>query len=112
MLTLLGQPRSACDGLTRRDLLRVGALSLFGALLPQPLRANESSGRALSVILIDLFGGPSHLDMFDLKPDAPPEVRGEFKPVATSLPGLQVCEHLPLTARWTHRTCLIRSVTH
>src|SRR5919201_6410595 len=117
MLTVLGQPRRCCDGLSRRELLRAGALSFFGSLLapvstrgaagPQP-----SPGRAKSVVLLDLFGGPSHLDTFDLKPLAPVEIRGTFKPIATSLTGLHVCEHLPRLARWMHRICLIRTVSH
>src|SRR5262249_43716796 len=60
----------------------------------------------------NLLGGPSQMDMFDLKPLAPPEIRGEFKPIETSLPGLQVCEHLPNTAKWMHRATVIRTVTH
>src|SRR5262249_14191699 len=60
--------------------------------------------------VIFLNGGPSHLDMWDMKPDAPAEVRGEFKPIATSLPGGQFCEHLPRLARWMHRSTLLRSV--
>jgi hypothetical protein len=118
MLSVLGKPATACDGVTRRELLRAGALTLFGGLtlraptaaaggLNQPRRR-----RARSVILLDLFGGPSHLDTFDPKPTAPSEIRGEFKPIATSLPGVQVSEHLPRIARWMHRTCLIRTVSH
>src|SRR5690349_4175920 len=104
MLSVLGSPRRACDGLTRREILRAGALSLFGAtLLPAAATAAPSTGRARSIILLDLFGGPSHIDMFDLKPAAPPEVRGEFKPIASSLTGVQVCEHLPKLAKWMHR---------
>jgi hypothetical protein len=64
------------------------------------------------VILLDLFGGPSHLDTFDLKPAAPREIRGEFNPIATTLPGVQVCEHLPRVARWMHRVSLIRTLSH
>jgi Protein of unknown function (DUF1501) len=109
MLTVLGHPRRTCDGLSRRDILQAGALSLFGNLLPAQ---SPQRGKARSVILLDLFGGPSHIDMFDLKPAAPVEVRGEFKPIDTSLPGLHICEHLPQLARWMHRTCLIRSVSH
>src|SRR5262245_29042691 len=99
MLTLLGNPRRCCDGLNRRELLRVGALSLFGGLMrPGPIAATQppprrGSGKIRSVILLDLFGGPSHLDMFDPKPAAPVEIRGEFGPLATSLPGVQVSEH-------------------
>jgi hypothetical protein len=105
------------EGLSRRDILRVGGLSLFGGLsLPRLLQAAEGvdrrRARAKSVILFNLLGGPSHQDMFDLKPLAPVEVRGEFKPIATSLPGLQICEHLPNIARFMHRACLIRTITH
>ncbi|MEX0711653.1 MAG: DUF1501 domain-containing protein [Pirellulales bacterium] len=85
--------------------------------MPRLLQAVEGTpggrrGPAKSVILVNLFGGPSHLDMFDMKPDAPAEVRGEFRPIATSVPGLQICEHLPKTAQWMHRATLIRTVTH
>jgi hypothetical protein len=114
MFSVLGGSRTACDGLTRREVLRVGGLSMFGALLRPGTgkAAGPPAGKARSVILIDLFGGPSHLDTFDPKPAAPAEVRGEFAAIATTLPGVQVSEHLPRTARWLHRTCLIRTVTH
>jgi len=118
MLRLLGDPVRACDGVTRRELLNVGALSLFGGLtLPAYLQAVERGGRvgdgsAKAVILLNLFGGPSHIDMFDLKPDAPSEIRGEFKPISTSVPGVQISEHLPLTAKRMHRATLIRSFSH
>src|SRR5215472_327850 len=102
MLRIRGNGAKLCDGITRRELLRVGGLSLFaGMTLPRLLQASASKpasakqrGRAKSVILFNLMGGPSHLDMFDMKPDAPGEIRGEFRPVATSLPGLHICEHL------------------
>jgi hypothetical protein len=118
MLSVLGNPATACDGLTRRELLRAGALTLIGGLTlraPPYARAatgRPTRGRARSVILLDLFGGPSHLDTFDLKPAAPREIRGEFNPIATSLPGVQISEHLPRIARWIHRVCLIRTVSH
>ncbi len=118
MLTLLGDARRCCDGLTRREVMRVGALAWFGGMfLPRPASAGEgrpgrAHAKARSVILLDLFGGPSHLDTFDPKPDAPAEVRGEFGVIDTSLPGVRVCEHLPRLARWLHRTCLIRTVSH
>src|SRR5215207_3013970 len=105
MLSVLGRGSLLCDGLSRRELLRVGGLSLLGGLaVPGLLRAAEQrparrQARAKSVILFNLLGGPSHLDMFDLKPLAPAEVRGEFRPIATSLAGLRICEHLPNTAR-------------
>jgi hypothetical protein len=117
MLTVLGNPRCCCDGLSRREVLQAGALSFFGSLLLPSVSALGASsrppgGRVKSVVLLDLFGGPSHLDTFDLKPSAPAEIRGTFKPIATSLTGLQICEHLPRLARWMHRTCLIRTVSH
>lgn len=109
--------KSLPDGLARRELLRVGGLSLFGMSLPRMLQAAEQSagrvpGAAKSVILFNLLGGPSHMDMFDMKPDAPAEIRGEFQPIETSLPGLQICEHLPETAKWMHKASLIRTISH
>jgi hypothetical protein len=120
MITLLGSPRLCCDGLTRRETLKAGALSLLGGFFnQQSLLAAERSGspqvrpgKAKSVLLIYLQGGPATQDMFDLKPDAPSGVRSEFKPVATSAPGIAVCEHLPATARWMHRAALVRSTYH
>jgi hypothetical protein len=104
--------------MSRRELMRVGALSLFGGMtLPRLLRATERSesrrpGPARSVILFNLLGGPSHMDMFDMKPEAPAEIRGLFRPISTSLAGLSICEHLPRTAGWMHRASLIRTVSH
>ena len=118
MLRILGHSSRLCDGTTRRDLMRVGALSLFsGMSLPRLLRAADSSApardaKAKSVVLFNLLGGPSHMDMFDLKPHAPPEIRGEFEPIATSAPGIEICEHLPNVARWMHKATLIRTITH
>jgi Protein of unknown function (DUF1501) len=118
MLKILGTREPACDGTSRREVLRAGGLSLFGSMtLPRLLQAAaQGSGRptprASSIILVNLFGGPSHLDMFDMKPDAPAVVRGEFRPIATSVPGLSICEHLPRLARWMHKATLIRSVSH
>src|SRR5438552_10908904 len=118
MLTILGGGTKTCDGITRRELMRVGALSLFGSLtLPRLLRAaagqaTRPRGKARSVIMFNLLGGPSHIDMFDLKPHAPDEVRGEFRPIGTTVPGLHICEHLPNTARLMHKACLIRTFTH
>jgi hypothetical protein len=118
MITLLGSPRRCCDGLTRRETLRAGALSLLGAFFNLPSLPSAEApragrpGKAKSVILLYLMGGAPTQDMFDLKPDAPKEVRGEFRPIATSAPGISVCEHLPLTARWMHKAALVRSVNH
>jgi hypothetical protein len=105
-----------CDGISRRDLLRIGALGLGGLTLPGLLRlqasASETRPRARSVIVLFLSGGPSHLDMWDLKPEAPEEIRGTFRPAATHVPGLHVCEHLPGTASVLDRCCIIRSMQH
>jgi hypothetical protein len=99
--------------LSRRQVLQVGAASLLGLTLPRLLRATDGAGAtADACILVFLDGGPSHLDMWDMKPDAPREIRGEFKPIATSLPGVQLCEHLPRLAPWMHRSTLVRSVHH
>jgi hypothetical protein len=119
MITMLGSPRLSCDGLTRRETLKVGALSLLGGFfnLPSLLAMEQASprarrGKARSVLLLYLQGGPATQDMFDLKPDAPAGIRGEFKPIATSAPGITVCEHLPKMARWMHRAVVVRSVHH
>ncbi len=115
MLSVLGQSARACDGINRREALRVGGLSLFaGMTLPQLLAAAPpaGNGRAKSVILVNLFGGPPHMDMFDLKPDAPEETRGEMKPTSTSVPGLQICDLMPKIAGIMDRATLIRSYSH
>ena len=105
------------EKVSRRKLLQAGGLSLFGMTMPNILKAAQQSNsrhqaKAKSVILFNLLGGPSHMDMFDLKPQAPSGVRGEFNPISTSLSGLQICEHLPNTAKWMHKTTLIRTITH
>ena len=106
-----------CDGVSRRDFLHLGALSCLGLSLAdlfrfQALADGQGQKRDLSCILIWLDGGPSHLETFDPKPDAPIEVRGEFKPIPTSVAGIQICEHLPRTARIMREVALIRSLTH
>ncbi len=110
MLRILGHPSSACDGVTRRELLTAGALSLLAPALSGA--EARPSGRASSVILIDLYGGPSHIDSFDPKPDAPAEIRGEFKTIPTRLPGVRFTEHVPRLAAMADRFCLIRTVSH
>src|SRR5881296_571461 len=115
MLAIYGKPSRFCDGITRRNFLRIGALGLGGLTLPQILRAEAKSGIRNShkaVIMIYLPGGPPHQDMFDLKIDAPLEIRGEFKPIKTNVPGIQICEHLPRLARIADRFSILRSVTH
>jgi len=118
MLRVLGRRSKLCDGVSRRELMRVGGLTLFGALsaplarLAAAASAGQSRRRAKAVIFFNLMGGPSQQDTFDMKPNAPAEIRGEFSGIHTSLPGLQICEHLPNTSKWMHKTALIRTVTH
>jgi hypothetical protein len=117
MLRVLGRPRRFCDGVTRREAMTVGALSVLGSEFSLPtLLANEerktASARAKSVMVIYLHGGAPTQDMFDMKPAAPAEVRGEFKPINTNVPGIQVCEHLPQMAKWMNRCAIVRSVHH
>src|SRR5881296_3888245 len=98
MLTIYGNKSRFCDGISRRNFLKVGALGLGGLALPQLLDAESQMGIRRShkaVIMIFLPGGPSHQDIFDLKMDAPKEVRGDFKPISTAVPGIQITEHLP-----------------
>jgi hypothetical protein len=112
MLRVLGHGSAACDGVSRRELLAATSLA---ALLGTGTSARATSAKgapAKAVILLDLFGGPSHIDTFDLKPDAPPEIRGEFKGIHTALPGYRVCEHLPQLARRLDKLAVVRSVTH
>src|SRR5438034_8408300 len=90
-----------CDGMTRRDWLRVGALGVGALTLPDLVRLEASANsprraRARSVIILYLNGGPSHLDMWDLKPDAPEEIRGTFLPINTRAPGIQISDHMPM----------------
>ncbi len=101
--------------ISRRGMLQAGAIGLLGLNLPKLLAAENSEvrrGRARSCILFFMEGGPAHQDLWDLKPEAPAEVRGEFLPIATTVPGLQVCEHLPHLAQQMHRVALVRSVHH
>lgn len=120
MLRVLSSPKRMCDGVTRRDLLQVGGLSGCGLglshLLEREARAQEGEaagfGRAKNCILIYLYGAPSQLETFDMKPNAPVEIRGTMKPIPSVLPGLDVCEHLPHIARMTDRMTVVRSITH
>jgi hypothetical protein len=99
-------------GPTRREWLQLGGLGLFGLTLPALLRAAPAASKRKSVLLFLLHGGPSQLDIWDMKPAAPDEIRGEFKPIATSVPGMQITEHLPRLARLAHRFTIVRSMTH
>ena len=105
---------SFCDGLNRRDFLRVGALGLAGLTLADGLRleAAGTSDTARSAIFIFQSGGPSHVDSFDVKPDAPAEYRGEFDSIPTGIPGIRFSEHLPQLARSTESFALLRGVSH
>jgi hypothetical protein len=102
-----------CDGVSRREFLKIGGLALGGLALPQILHAEERAGvrkNHKAVIMVFLPGGPPHQDMFDLKPDAPSEIRGEFKPIKTNVPGIEVCEHMPQLAKMMDKFALIRSL--
>src|SRR5437867_651729 len=117
----------ACAGchatFSRRYMLKVGGLGLLGLTLPKLLQAeetgnagsgvrNRSRARAKSIIFLYQFGGPSHIDMFDMKPDAPEGIRGPHKPIPSSANGIQVSEHLPRVAKIMDKVTLIRSMTH
>jgi hypothetical protein len=120
MLEIQGQRGRLCDTVGRRELLTVGGLSLVGLTLPAVLcrearsqtlaRTGNGFGRTRSIILLYLQGSPSHLDLWDLKPNAPAEIRGEFKPIATQATGMHLSETLPLLARQADRFTLVRSV--
>ncbi|MCA9045269.1 MAG: DUF1501 domain-containing protein, partial [Planctomycetaceae bacterium] len=113
MLSILGQGRPLCDGITRRDMLRIGTLAVGGLTLPQLLRAEQLAGVRNSrkaVIMIYMCGAPSHQDMYDLKMEAPSEIRGEFKPIATSVPGIEICEHMPRMTAIMDKCIPLRSV--
>ncbi len=113
MLTLPGPRHRYCDGLSRRSFLQVGGLAVGGLTLPALLRAESQAGTRTSnrsVIMVYLTGGLAHQDTFDLKPNAPAEVRGEFKPIATDVPGVQIGELLPRLARCMGKMALVRSL--
>jgi hypothetical protein len=116
MLDFLGRGQRTCDGISRRTFLQVGSLALGGLTLPNllRLRAAQKSSDAprRSVILIWQAGGPSHIDMYDLKPNAPAEIRGEFKPIRTNVPGIVIGEHLPYQARIMDKLAILRSAYH
>jgi hypothetical protein len=125
MFTVSGKPVRSCEGVSRREWLRVGGLGTVGLNLPLLAAGRaladeagagatlpRSFGRAKSCIVLFLFGAPAHQDLWDLKPHAPREVRGEFRPIPSSVPDLFVGEHLPELAQRAHHYALIRSVTH
>ena len=112
----LTQPSRNCEGLSRRALLQVGSLGLFGMSLPKLLQAEQAqpavARKDTNFILLWTSGGLSNIDTLDMKPDAPVEYRGEFKPIASNLPGLSVCEHLPLMSRQMDKVCQVRTIVH
>jgi hypothetical protein len=113
VLTLWGARRRFCDRVNRRDFLRIGALGLGGLALPDILRLRAQGGTKSTpraVIMVCLAGGPSHMDMYDLKPGAPADFRGEFRPIRTNVPGFDVCEHMPLQAKIADKLSLVRTV--
>ncbi len=117
MLTILGENSgSFCDGHSRRDFLQIGGLALGGASLPQLLQAESSLGKSSrginhkAVIMVMLPGGPPHQDMWDLKMDAPSEYRGEFRPIKTNVPGVEICEEFPRIAKMADKFSFVRSM--
>lgn len=106
------------DGFSRRSFLRIGSLGLGGMTLPNLLRLQSAAAaegkpvKKKSVILIWLAGGPSHIDIYDLKPTAPAEFRGDFKPVPTNVSGIEISEHLPLQAQIMDKLAIVRSAFH
>src|SRR6266849_6270547 len=142
MLSIRGGGVRLCDGIDRREVLRIGGLGFAGLLWSDWLRSRaatalidsspgdssvsarrmtralndkstrDKSPRAKACILIFNYGGPSHLDTWDLKPDAPKEIRGEFKPAATRVPGISISEHLPRLAALANHYAILRSVHH
>ena len=105
-----------CNGVSRRSFLKVGTLATLGLSLPELIQMREAAAAAgrkpASMIFLWLDGGPSHLETFDLKPDAPAEIRGDFKPIDTKVSGIRICEHLPKTAQAMDLFSIVRSVTH
>src|ERR1700704_3439636 len=112
MFTLWGARQRFCDGISRRGFLKIGAFGA-GLTLAEMLRVRAQAGSAAtankSAIMIYLPGGPSHMDMYDLKPDAPKEFRGEFNPIKTNVPGGEICEHFPLQAKIWDKMAVVRS---
>lgn len=116
MLSILGSRSRTCDGVSRRELLQAGGAGLLGMSLPKVLAAEALQtprpARAKSVLFVFLYGGPSQLETFDMKPEAPSSIRGPFKPIASRTPGLRICEHLPRLAERSDRYAVVRTVNH
>jgi hypothetical protein len=117
MLTIHGhQPRGYCDGESRRNFFRVGGLAAGSLLFPELLRRRAAAEPAhvranKSIIMICLGGGPSHIDTYDMRPDAPSEYRGEFRPTASKVAGMPMCELMPRQAAIADRFAVVRSMT-
>ena len=114
-MSIIVRPSTSEPLLTRRDVLKAGSLALGGLSLAELLRLRARGGSSTpntSVILVWLGGGPSHLETYDLKPDAPTEIRGPFGPIQTVIPGMDICEHLPLHAKIADKFTIIRSIRH
>lgn len=120
MLNVVGPGARMCDGIRRREVLRAGSLGLFGLSLPQLFHGREvkaassvgeAGGKAKSCIVLFLMGGPPQHSTWDPKPDAPPEVRGAYKPIPTNVPGIDICELMPTTARVMDKVCVLRAVS-
>ncbi|MBX3415664.1 MAG: DUF1501 domain-containing protein [Pirellulales bacterium] len=116
MFSILGHHRTTCAGITRRHLLQAGGAGLLGLSLPKLLAAESvqptRAARAKSVIFLMLFGGPSQLETFDLKPEAPEKIRGPFQPIDSRTPGLRICEHQPNLAQVSDKFCVIKTMSH
>ncbi|MCI0745570.1 MAG: DUF1501 domain-containing protein, partial [Verrucomicrobia subdivision 3 bacterium] len=125
MISIPGQPGSTCDGFSRREFLRVGGAGILGISLADIMRLQAMAsatpdagkgkhgwGKAKSVILVFLQGGPSHIDIWDPKPDAPSNVRGDFKPIKSNVPGIWLSEVMPLLAKQMDKATLIRSMSY
>src|ERR1700722_13587644 len=111
MFTIWGARQRFCDGITRRNFLKIGAfgagLSLSEMMRRRAAAGSTSTTSGKSAIMIYLPGGPSHMDMYDLKPDAPAEFRGKFKPIQTNVPGVDICELFPRQAQmWDKFACI------
>src|SRR4051812_32530447 len=116
MLSIFGRAQRTCSGVTRRQIIQAGGAGLFGLSLPKVLAAEEtqraSRPRAKSVLFVFLFGGPSHPETCDMRPEAPTAIGGPFRPIASRTPGLRICEPLPRLAQLSDKYCVVRTVTH
>ena len=120
MIRMLGTPRQCCDGVTRRETLQAGGMAMLGGLFGLPTQLSAAveqakpsrRGKAKSVIVLYLLGGAPTQDMFDMKPDAPGGIGGEFNPINSNVPGMDVCELLPKHAKWMNKSAIVRTVNH